>query len=268
MPPSSPDPAAGQDDLLALAVLASQRGGAAVMNRLYRPGEVRYKSSATDPVTDADRASEEAVTGLIRARRPDDGLLSEEGSHHASASGLRWVVDALDGTVNYLYGIPHCAISVAVEQRRGNAWHPLVGVVHDPVRNETFTAVRGGGARLDGRELRVTEPVPLSRALVATEFAYQATSRQRQAASVCRILAAARDIRSNGSSALDLCWTAAGRFDGFYEDELGPWDWAAGQLIVTEAGGIVTPLGRGVLAAGPALHRDLVNLLIDADRRP
>ncbi|MFE3455320.1 inositol monophosphatase family protein [Nonomuraea sp. NPDC059194] len=172
-------------------------------------------------------------------------MLAEESPERRSASGLRWVVDALDGSVNHLYGIPLCAVSIAVEEHRGHEWTAIVGVVHDPIRSETFSAARVGGAALGGTPLRVNEPVPLSRALIATEFAYTAESRRRQAEAVSRVLAEARDIRCAGSSALDVCWTAAGRFDAFYEDELERWDWAAGQLVVQEAGGCGCPkLGR------------------------
>ncbi|MBA0051192.1 inositol monophosphatase [Streptomyces sp. AJS327] len=248
-------------ELWDLALRAAHAGGRSVTGPAGRSGAVEWKSSPTDPVTRADRDSDARIAALLSAERPEDGVLSEEAPERPSASGLRWVVDALDGSVNYLYGISHFAVSVAVEERRGRDWTPVVGVVHDPVRRETFSAARGAGAFRGGDRLRVSDPVPLPRALVATEFSYRADSRARQARAVSRILPAARDIRSTGSSALDLCWTAAGRFDGYYEDELERWDWAAGALIVREAGGVTSALGGGILAAGAAAHRELRALL-------
>lgn len=197
---------------------------------------------------------------LLAAERSADGILSEESPEKPATSGLRWVIDALDGTVNHLYGIPQCAVSIAVEEHRDHEWTAVVGVVHDPIRSETFSAVRDGGAALNGTPVRVNEPIPLSQALIATEFAYTADSRRRQATTVSRVLPEARDVRCTGSSALDLCWTATGRFDAFYENELERWDWAAGRLIVEEAGGVTTPIGSGVLAAGPTLHHELTAL--------
>ncbi|MEJ3746448.1 inositol monophosphatase family protein [Actinomycetes bacterium KLBMP 9797] len=250
--------------LLRLALHAARLGGAEIARRTGGPVEVTYKAS-TDPVTSADRAGEAAIVGLIRRERPADGILAEEGTWRASTSGLRWVVDALDGTVNFLYGVAHTAVSVACEARTRDGWTAVVGVVHDPARNETYTAVRGQGSRLDRTPIAVNDPVVLSAALIATEFSYDARMRARQGSTMCRVLPRIRDIRSTGSSALDLCWTAAGRFDGYFESELSRWDWSAGALIVTEAGGKVTPLGTGVLAAGQALHPRL-RVLLRPDR--
>jgi myo-inositol-1(or 4)-monophosphatase len=257
-PGHRPPPAAHA--LLALAVRAAEAGGQIITGHLGRAEALAWKSSGSDPVTDVDRRGEARIMSLLTAERSADGILSEESPELPGESGLRWVVDALDGSVNHLYGIPQCAVSIAVEEHRDDGWAALAGVVHDPIRSETFSAVRDGGAALNGVPVRVNDPVPLSQALVATEFAYTADSRRRQATAVSRVLPRARDIRSTGSSALDLCWTATGRFDAFYEDELERWDWAAGRLIVEEAGGVATPIGRGVLAAGPALHRELAAL--------
>lgn len=247
--------------LLELAVRAAEAGGQIIFSHLDRAKTLGWKSSASDPVTDVDRHSEARITSLLKAERSADGILSEESPEHPSTNGLRWVVDALDGSVNHLYGIPQCAVSVAVEEHRDDEWTAVVGVVHDPIRSETFSAVRGGGATLGDTPLRVNEPIPVSQALIATEFSYLANSRRRQAMSVSRVLPRARDIRCTGSSALDLCWTAAGRFDAFYEDELERWDWAAGRLIVQEAGGVTTRMGSGVLSAGPTLYHELTALL-------
>ncbi|MDT0345108.1 inositol monophosphatase family protein [Streptomyces litchfieldiae] len=246
-----------REALLRLAVAAAHRGGAELTRRAGKATGVAFKSTATDPVSDADRASESAVVELLTRERPGDGLLGEEGAERAGDSGLRWVIDPLDGTVNYLYGIQHSAVSVACERWDGDGWRPEVGAVYDPARDETFSAALGAGAHMNGRPLAVNDPVAPAAALVATGFAYAAASRARQAAVVAELLPRVRDIRSGGSAALELCWVAVGRCDAYYEDELSRWDWAAGALIATEAGAVVTPLGSGVTAAGPALHAAL-----------
>lgn len=250
-------PAALGDELLDVALRAATSGGAELLRRCGSAFTIDYKTSATDPVSDADRASERLVTGVIHASRPGDGLLGEEGADRGSSTGLRWVVDPLDGTVNYLYGNPQWSVSVAVEQWYGDEWRSVVGVVHDPLRSEYFTAVLGRGAWLGEQPLAVNDPVPLERALIATGFSYTRASRERQAGVLAEVLPRVRDIRRGGSCALDLCWVAAGRVDGYYEDETARWDWAASALIAAEAGAVVTPLRDGVVAAGPALHPDL-----------
>lgn len=248
----------GPEELLELGERAARRAGRELLDRYGAATGVGTKSSATDPVSDADRASEEILVTTLLADRPDDGLLGEEGADRAATSGLRWVLDPLDGTVNYLYRFPAWCVSVACEDRVDGQWRAVVGVVHDPLRDETFCALRGGGAWLDGVPLAVNDPVPLERALVATGFGYDADYRRRQAAIVADLLPHVRDIRRAGSAALDLCAVAAGRVDGYYEDTPSRWDWAAGALIAAEAGAAVGPLltpggNQGVLAAGPAL---------------
>jgi len=247
-------PASLADELLGVAVQAAGAGAAELQRRFGGAFTITYKTTATDPVSDADQASERVVIGTILSARPDDGLLGEEGAERVSSTGLRWVVDPLDGTVNYLYGNPHWSVSVACEQRYGDEWRAVVGAVIDPVRGEAFTAVAGRGAWLDDRPLSVNDPVPLERALVATGFSYSALSRDRQARVLADLLPRVRDIRRGGSAALDLCWLAAARVDGYYEDEMARWDWAASALVAREAGAVVTPLRHGVAAAGPALH--------------
>ncbi|MGH8908515.1 MAG: inositol monophosphatase family protein [Egibacteraceae bacterium] len=253
--------------LLDLAVHAARVAGGALLQRYGHAGDVEVKSSATDPVSDADRASEALLVETILAARPDDGLLGEEGADARSESGLRWVIDPLDGTVNYLYRHPGWSVSVACEQRDGASWITLVGVVHDPLAGETYRASRGAGAWLGDRRLRVNDPVPIDQALVATGFAYDSRVRRRQGAMVAALLPRVRDIRRVGSAALDLCAVAAGRVDAYYEDSSSRWDWLAGALIASEAGAVVTPLSApegstGVLAAGPALHPALAALLV------
>lgn len=249
-------------ELLAVAVRAAHRGGQTLARHAGAARLLGHKSTATDPVTDADLASESAITTVLAQARPDDGLLGEEGAVRDGDTGLRWVIDPLDGTVNLLYGRSCSAVSVACERRTADGgWEAVVGVVHDPARAETFTAVVGEGARLNGEPIAVNDPVPLSGALVATGFAYGARSRVRQARTVSALLARVRDVRSHGSAALELCWLAAGRCDAYYEDELEPWDWAAGSLVAREAGATVSSLGSGVLAAGPALHPALAEIV-------
>lgn len=208
-------------------------------------------------VSDADRDAEMAVEQILSAERPEDGLLAEEGAHSETRSGRRWVVDPLDGTTNYLYGIPAWAVSVALEDSEG----PLVGVVLDPVRDETFTAVRGGGATLDGEAIEVSGCERLDSALVATGFGYDPDRRRMQAARLTQVLPAVRDIRRAGAASLDLCSVACGRVDGYYERGLQHWDWAAASLIAAEAGAVVRPLEGavpGLMAASPAVADGLL----------
>jgi fructose-1,6-bisphosphatase/inositol monophosphatase family enzyme len=200
------------------------------------------------------------VRELLAAARPEDGLLAEEGSRAEAASGRRWIVDPLDGTVNYLYGFPAWAVSVALEDAEGTA----VGVVYDPLRRETFRAERGRGCELNGEPMRVRGGAELARALVATGFSYERERRAAQAEVVRRVLPSVRDIRRAGAAALDMAWLAAGRIDGYWERGLKPWDWAAGRLLVQEAGGAVAELPgepRGLVAANPALLPALAELV-------
>jgi myo-inositol-1(or 4)-monophosphatase len=216
-------------------------------------------------VSDADRAAEEAIAELLRAERPDDGLVGEEGAEASGRSGRRWVVDPLDGTTNFLYGIPHWAVSVALEDEGG----PLAGVVLDPWRDELFSAERGQGAEMvrggsrpaPVRPLRVRDDAPLERALLATGFAYDPALREAQAHALVHILPRVRDVRRAGAAALDLAWVAAGRLDGYWEHGLSDWDWAAGRLLVPEAGGAIADLPRGLAAASPELLAELLDLL-------
>ena len=218
------------------------------------------KSSSTDMVSDADREAEDAITEILRAERPDDGLLGEEGASREGAGGRRWVIDPLDGTTNYLYGYPAWAVSIALEDEDGG----LAGVVFDPARGELFAAARGGGATLDGDPLRVREGASLDRALVATGFGYDAGRRARQADLLRQVLPSVRDIRRAGAAAIDLAWVAAGRIDGYWERGLHRWDWAAGRLLVEEAGGVVRDLPGepyGLVASSASLIGQLEELV-------
>jgi myo-inositol-1(or 4)-monophosphatase len=233
------------------------------MERFGGPARgVGSKSSVTDLVSDADRDSEALIRDMLARERPEDGLLAEEGTSASGESGRRWVFDPLDGTVSYLYGYPHWCVSVALEDTQGTA----VGVVYDPNREELFAAERGAGATLAGDPISVRENPPLAEALIATGFAYDPVRRAEQAEVVRRLLPAVRDIRRAGSAALDLAWLAAGRLDGYYERGLNDWDWAAGSLLVREAGGTVEDLAGEPfgLIAGPAALIAALRPLVEA----
>ena len=212
-------------------------------------------------VSDADRDAETAIVDMLRSERPDDGILGEEDASREGRSGRRWVIDPLDGTTNYLYGFPAWVVSVAVENSDG----ALAGVVFDPVRDELFAAAKGGGLLVNGERAGVREPMVTERALVATGFSYESARRADQATVVSRVLPRVRDIRRAGAAAMDLALLAAGRLDGYYERGPKPWDWAAGRLLVTEAGGTVVELEgepEGLVAASnPALAEALVGLV-------
>jgi myo-inositol-1(or 4)-monophosphatase len=258
--------------LLALVEGIARDAGATA--RAYRESSsvsvTSTKSSPTDVVTAADTAVEAQIRAAVAESRPDDAVIGEEGDDAGGTSGLRWVVDPIDGTVNYLYGHARYAVSIGVEDADGG----VVAVVHAPASGETWAAARGLGAWLDGASITTSSCASLSAALVGTGFGYRATRRARQAAVLADVLPAVRDIRRAGAASLDLCDVACGRLDGYYEQGLQPWDLAAGRLIVTEAGGSVSGLrGRApsdslVVAAGPRLQPALIGLLtsLDADR--
>jgi len=254
-------------DALALATEAAREAGALLLELRRSPAAgVRSKSSATDLVSEADERAERAIVTTIGKRRPDDALVAEEGSNVAGSSGVSWFVDPLDGTINYLYGIPHWSVSICCADIDG----PLAGVVYDPLRGELFSAARGSGARLGNARLAVTDKKDLASALIATGFGYVAAQRVTQGWIIARILGEVRDVRRFGSAALDLSWVAAGRFDGYFESVEKPWDWMAGALLVRESGGRVTeltpkdPAFPRIIASGPAIHDGLVKLLAGA----
>jgi myo-inositol-1(or 4)-monophosphatase len=210
---------------------------------------VTAKSSPTDLVSEADHAAERLIRERLRSTRPDDGVLGEEGGAAEGSSGLRWVVDPLDGTINFLFGIPQWAVSIACEDASGT----LAGVIYDPMRDELWTAERDGPALLDGSPIRGSERTELATTLVATGFGYDAEVRAYQAEVAARLLPRVRDIRRFGSAALDLAWTAAGRYDAFYERGLNAWDLAAGALLCSRAGLAVRELEPAPPAAGGIL---------------
>ncbi len=287
--PTSTARPATDDALADLAVELAEGAGRLAREGRRRPGgddedgggldlelDVDVKSSPTDLVTDVDRRVERWLRARLAERRPGDRVLGEEGGAGlASGSSVQWVVDPIDGTVNYVLGLPRYAVSVAAE-RDGVV---VAGCVHNPETEETYRAVRGGGATLTARDpatgrrtlrrLGARRQVPLSRAVVATGFGYDAATRARQGAAVARLLPRLADIRRMGAASLDLCTVAAGGLDGYFEAGLHAWDWAAGLLVATEAGCAAAGLhgrpasdGLVVVAAAPLLP-DLVAALED-----
>jgi myo-inositol-1(or 4)-monophosphatase len=283
-------PLAGVDrrELLDVAVtVARQAAELAVTRRAEGVGEVATKTTVTDLVTAADQAVEGLIGRLLRARRPGDRILGEErGESEAQdpggspecdspecdavarpATGIRWVVDPIDGTVNYVYGLPHYAVSIAAEVDGVS----VVGVVRNAATGEEWTAIRGEGAWRGEEPLTGSATTDLGQALVATGFGYGAARRAHQARVLADLLHRVRDIRRFGAASIDLCFAADGRVDAYYEKGLGPWDHAAGGLIAMEAGLLVTGLrGAGpgpdmVLAAPVGLHAQLHELLVDLD---
>ena len=219
------------------------------------------RKGPADFVSAADRRSEEIIRGELARARPSYGFLMEEsGETRGDDPQHRWIVDPLDGTTNYLYRFPAWAVSIALEDEDGAA----AGIVHAPVLGETFVAVRGEGATLNGEAIRVNDHEDLATALVATGFGYDPDVRAGQAELLRQVIPHVRDIRRAGAAAVDLCYVACGRLDGYYERGINHWDWAAGALIVREAGGEIVPLegGReGLAAAGPRLVHQLAELV-------
>jgi len=282
--------AASPRELLAIARDEAVAAGALLLES-YLSGHaqgVDSKSTPTDLVSDADRLAERVIREGLALRRPDDGFLGEESGEQEGSSGLRWVVDPLDGTVNFLFGIPQWAVSVAVEDARG----AIAGVVHDPVRGETFAAMRGGGpptleapavaspvsgnpppgsgvgsGSLQTHELSSSSCSDAATAMLATGFAYDAHVRAAQARVLAEVIPRVRDIRRFGSAALDLAWTAAGRYDAYFERTVKPWDIAAGALICEAAGlrvcelPVHEDLPWGILVAPPALCEELIGIV-------
>ena len=251
-------------DLRALAEAVAREAGALLRQAFAGPQlQVSSKSTPTDLVSEADHAAERLIRRRLSEARPADAILGEEGGDTAGTSGVRWIVDPLDGTVNFLFGIPQWAVSVACEDADGT----LVGVVYDPNRHELWSAERGGAALLDGTPVHGSEREDLATALVATGFGYDAEVRRAQAAVAARVLPAVRDVRRLGSAALDLAWAACGRYDAFYEHGLNAWDLAAGTLICERAGlerrdlAPVGPSAPGVLVAPPSLIEPLAVLI-------
>ncbi len=260
------------DALLSLATDLAREAGELALSMREGIEQEDTKSTPTDVVTAADRAVERLLVDGIRRARPDDGVLGEEGAGIEGTSGVRWVLDPIDGTTNYLYAIPHWAVSVGVEVDGVTA----VGVVNDAAKGELWQALRGDGSALNGRVLRCSDRDDLTQAMVATGFGYDARRRAAQAAVLPDLAPRVRDLRRFGAASLDLCAVAAGRVDAYYEQGLNPWDLSAGGLVAQEAGARVEGLrGRAagfdlVLAAAPGVFAALHDLLVahDADADP
>jgi myo-inositol-1(or 4)-monophosphatase len=255
------------DALVGLAEEVAREAGSLLHEGLHgQRSMIATKTSRTDMVTEMDRASEALIVERLLGSRPDDGILAEEGSARDGTSGVRWVIDPLDGTTNYLYGHPTYSVSIAAEVDG----EVVAGVVGDPSLGEYFTATKGGGAFLNGSPVDHSGKDDLSTALVATGFAYVRDLRARQAEVLVAVLPTVRDIRRAGAASLDLCWVACGRLDGYYEISLQPWDVAAGILVASEAGAFVSgvdggpPSAASVLAAAPGVAPALLRLLADA----
>jgi myo-inositol-1(or 4)-monophosphatase len=258
---TSPEPA----ELLAIAEEAARAAGGLLLERFGEgrsaSGEITSKSTSTDLVSESDLAAEATIRAILESRRPDDAIMGEEGDDKPGTTGLRWIVDPLDGTINFLFGIPIWCVSVACEG--------VAGVVFDPNRDELFAtpAVAGGSPTCNGEPIGASLRDELGRTLLATGFGYDSEVRRSQAAVVARILPVVRDIRRAGSAALDLAWCAAGRLDAYYEYGVKPWDVAAGRLLCTAAGLEVHDLPGGdglppgIMTAPPATAAELLALL-------
>ena len=250
------------EDLLPIAVTAAtDAGGLLAVSIDAARTEVGTKSSATDMVSEMDRAAERRIVDHILSRRPEDGVVGEEGADHAGSTGVRWIIDPLDGTTNYLYGIPAYAVSIGVEVE-GTI---VAGVVHDPSHGELFTATAGGGARRNGQTLQLAPAAELAQALVGTGFGYAPERRAWQSKVVAEMLDRVRDVRRFGAAALDLCWVAAGRLDLYFERGLQEWDHAAGALVAREAGARVEASSELAIAGPPSLFDEFAALVAEAE---
>ena len=254
-------------EIRTLATRLAKEAGAIQRERYETEFQVETKSESIDLVTEVDKACEALIIEGILGPRPDDAILAEEGGgeDHADAE-WRWIVDPLDGTMNYAHGYPRFAVSIGIER----VGVPTIGVVYDPLLDECFAATRGEGAELNGRRIQVSKEAELSRALLATGFAYDVhRSEDDNVDHFAHFVKRARGLRRDGSAALDLCYVAAGRFDGFWELKLHPWDVAAGNLIVDEAGGRTSDFhgapstgdGRRTVASNGHLHDAMIEVL-------
>jgi len=257
------------NELLEIATTVARRAAALALQRRRDGVEVAAsKSSITDIVTRADRESEDLIRSALEASRPRDGFLGEESGGDAGSSGLTWVVDPIDGTVNYFYDIPAWAVSVAVVEGDPDpaSWRTLAGAVVNPVTGEVFTAAAGGGARLNGRPIQVSKTKKLSESLLATGFPSHKRHKNPNIHFYHQLTLRSHGLRRAGSAALDLANVASGRYDGFWEFNLNPWDTAAGVLLVTEAGGTVSRFDGSpwridsseTLASNGILHNELM----------
>jgi myo-inositol-1(or 4)-monophosphatase len=248
-------------ELETIAMEAALAGAGVVRVAARELGTIRTKSTPTDPVTSLDIAAEDAIRRVLARRTPDASVLGEETGSVSGSSGVGWVIDPIDGTVNLTYDLPVMSVSVAATF----GGETVAGAVVDVLRGDVFSAARAAGARLDGRPIAASLATSLSASLIGTGFSYTSAGRAQEAAYLQRVLPAARDIRCFGSAALNLCWVGCGRLDGFYQREMQYWDYAAGELIAAEGGAVVqrpTPAnGRLMVVAGPAIHAELQRLV-------
>jgi len=254
------------EELRSAAEVAARRGGEVLRRRFEEARTIDLKGQI-DLVTDADHAAERAILEFVRAEFPEHGVVAEEtAAHEISGPGTRWYVDPLDGTTNYAHRVPHFCVSVAVWNEEG----PLAAAVYHPLLDDLYSAGRGVGATCNGETLRVSAQPRLAEGLIATGFPYDIWSRPDAPLKLfSAVLGKARGVRRFGAAALDLAYVACGRFDGYFELGLYPWDVAAGILLVQEAGGLVSDLRGGtakvgdrqIIAANPPVHRELVQLL-------
>lgn len=256
------------EDVLALALRLAREAGAIQRARYEMVHEIDTKSAPVDLVTEVDHACEAHLLAELARLRPRDAILAEEGGAHGNAAHAeyRWVIDPLDGTVNYAHGYPRFCVSIGVERRGVGS----VGVVYDPLLDETFHAVHGGGAFRNGQRLSVSAATHVAQGLFSTGFAYDVhTSPDTNLARFAAFVKTARAVRRDGSAALDLCYVAAGRFEGYWESKLKPWDVCAGALVVSEAGGRISDLSGGTLppdggeivASNGLVHDEMLALL-------
>ncbi len=252
-----------------LAVDAAREAGRVQLERFHFERTIDTKSSPSDAVTEVDRACEELIVGRIRAARPDDAIVGEEGTNHAGTSGVAWVIDPLDGTVNYVYRRADFSVSIGVEVDGV----PSVGAVYDPTRDELFSAILGQGAWLNGEAFHTSPVTDLAMSLTGTGFGYDPEVRRQQGPVLATLIPRIRDIRRGGSAALELCGVACGRLDAFYERGVNAWDVGGAIAIIREAGGVIeridppeVPHSLWLAAGTPALFDALREAVVEASR--
>jgi len=238
-------------ELLSLATRIATEAGSLLLDR-PATFEISSKSTAIDIATQMDKSSEKFIVESLLKARPHDGIVGEEGASRPSSSGITWVIDPVDGTVNYLYGLPGWNVSIGARDASGS----VVGVVHAPTINSTWTAIRGEGAFFNGKPIHCNEPITLDKALIGTGFAYDVRKRVEQGRVIAELLPQIRDVRRMGSSAVDVCYVAMGAFDGYFESGLFEWDYAASSLVAAEAGArfAINPANDLTVCAGPSLY--------------
>ena len=254
------------DKAFKLATSLARQAGKIQLEHLGNVGKINYKGEI-DIVTEVDRQCEEAIVGGIAKHFPDHDIVAEEGSGTRSRSPFRWIIDPIDGTVNYAHGFPFFGVSIALE----HAGELVVGVVYDPTRDELFSAVRGGGAYLNEKPIHVTSETVLRKSMLATGFAYQKDEIKKNIEHFMNFIYSARAVRRPGSAAIDLAYVACGRLDGFWEIDLKSWDMAAGVVLIREAAGMVTTFHGGVfdhnrpeiVASNGKIHQHMIEVLRD-----